>query len=722
MTRWIEIARRKRVLFVAAGVLLWTIAVFGVVPWLIRSAYAGESLTILNRIIEGRDRHGVEWYLSLWWRLAAVLTLVLIGVAVIAYRARSAWSALRRHLRHVARAWAGEDRVAQVASVAMLAVVVGAVGGLAEAVNGIVRHRVRHLPTGEFVAGELFWLAPLAAIATLLSLGLLLAGLDRALRTRGLLLGATPYVLVAVVVFSFMRALTLGLANWAAALFAAGASAAVVRLLMRDPSRAQRALGRGAVAILTALLVWAAALPIARRTAERRALASLPAARPGAPNVLILIWDAVRAPNLSAYGYGRRTTPALERLTRRGVLFERAFSTAPWSLPSHASIFTGRNPPEMSAGYESPLGVRHPTLAEVLSREGYVTGGFTGNLFFGSADYGIARGFAQYDSRPPLNVTTVLHTWWASRIVTQRLRWRLGLRQTMLRRSAADVSGAFRRWVRRHDDRPFLAVLNHFDAHEPYLPPEPFRLAFSDRAPRYWLVDDKEVFTDEVLNDLETAYDTCILYLDYELQKLLDFLEAEGVLDNTMIIITSDHGEEFGEYDRRVVAHWKTLHTFALHVPLVIVPPGGTQAERRSEVVSIRDIPTTVMDVLGLAERSPFPGVALLRDSAATDPWSNVRVATAEKYPWGEGNVWPSSRGDMFSLFAGDWHYIRGRKHGERLYDIARDPWEKNDRAADPKLAPIMKRFRALLAAYVPLQHGVRRARRFPQLTQGEAR
>jgi arylsulfatase A-like enzyme len=167
----------------------------------------------------------------------------------------------------------------------------------------------------------------------------------------------------------------------------------------------------------------------------------------------------------------------------------------------------------------------------------------------------LSTGFTYYDSRPPLNFTTAAHTWWLSRTVTTRIRWSLGIRQTLLRRRADDVSAAFRKWVRRQDDRPFLAVLNHFDAHEPYLAPAPFNVAFSKTQPRYWLVNDEEVFTDEVLHDFETAYDTCILYLDSELEKLLDFLDREGELDNTLIIVTADHGEEFGEYHRRVVGH-----------------------------------------------------------------------------------------------------------------------------------------------------------------------
>src|SRR5690606_5011786 len=150
------------------------------------------------------------------------------------------------------------------------------------------------------------------------------------------------------------------------------------------------------------LLAWAAIVPGWRRLREARALADLPPAAAGVPNVLVIIWDAARALDISLYGYGRETTPELARLAARGATFERAFSTASWSLPSHGSIFTGRYPHEMTAGRTAPLGERFPTLGEVFSANGYVTGGFTGNLFYGAADFGIARGFAWYDDRPAL--------------------------------------------------------------------------------------------------------------------------------------------------------------------------------------------------------------------------------------------------------------------------------------------------------------------------------
>ena len=139
---------------------------------------------------------------------------------------------------------------------------------------------------------------------------------------------------------------------------------------------------------------------------EHRALRRLPAAIPGAPNVLLIVLDTVRADALSLYGYDRDTSPNLVRLARGGVRFEQARATAPWTLPSHASMFTGRWPHQLDIGTFRPLDARSPTLAEVLGARGYVTAGFVANPIFCHADYGLARGFLHYEDIPvsPLEI------------------------------------------------------------------------------------------------------------------------------------------------------------------------------------------------------------------------------------------------------------------------------------------------------------------------------
>jgi len=119
--------------------------------------------------------------------------------------------------------------------------------------------------------------------------------------------------------------------------------------------------------------------------------------RPGMPNVLLIVLDTVRAKSLGLYGYGRPTTPRLERLARYGTVFKSAFSTAPWTLASHATMFTGRYPHELSTGFLSPLDTTYLTLAELFTSEGYQTAGFAANTFYASQEFGLSRGFTHYE-------------------------------------------------------------------------------------------------------------------------------------------------------------------------------------------------------------------------------------------------------------------------------------------------------------------------------------
>lgn len=702
--------RRLIVAFILA--LLWAVTALWAVPTLIRSAYAGESLAVLNRLIQGQANTPVDAYLEDWQRFAwnatwivVVLAALAITIAYLARRMRE----LNRIDRHRSSAFQWHD-------VLVLAIWTGTVAGLAEAVNGIVRHRIQHLPTGEVVSAELFWLVPLAAATTFLALGLLIIALDRILPARFKVLRIAPALFAGLAVYSLFRALGVGLANIAVIVLASGVAVVTMRAFAKYPGSIRWMIRRTTPWMIGGLVAWAIIIPLWRRAVESRIIAALPDAAPDAPNVLVIIWDTARALNLSLYGYERETTPELERLAARGAAFERAFSTSSWSLPSHASIFTGRYPPEMSVGRQIPLNDRHPTLAEVLGRRGYATGGFTANLFYGSSDYGIARGFSWYDARPAINGTVIAHTWWLSRTSVQHLRNKIGRRGHMLRRRAQHVNRALLDWTSRHTDRPFFAVVNHFDAHEPYLPPEPFNLAFSTTQPRYWFADEEPFLSAEILSELKDAYDSSIRYLDHELSRLLRTLEESGELENTLIIVTSDHGEEFGEHGVDHFGHARSAYAASLLVPLVVVyPPVIAQGVRVRDPVSIRDIPATVMDVLGAADSHPFPGTSLARyanGKVTEDERAEPRLSTVARHPWGdEDSRWPAARSDLFSIVAGDLHYIVHGKNEELLYDLSTDVFEQRNLVDSAEVAPTLARLRFVLDSMVRSEDGSWRVR-----------
>jgi arylsulfatase A-like enzyme len=610
------------------------------------------------------------------------------------------------------------------ADVLVFAVWIGTLSGLAEAARALRQQRVQHLPTGAFVEPELLWMAPLAAVLFMLAAGLVLIAVDRVLKQRGLLLRSAPAIFAAFAAYSGIRALRIGMASSAAIVLAVGLAVVAVRVLAARPALVQRLVRWSTAALAAALVVWAAAVPVWRRAAESRQLAAVAQPRPGMPNVLIIIWDAVGATNLSLHGYGRETTPVLERFAARGAVFERAFATAPWSLPSHASMFTGRYPPELSAARQVPLDDRFPTLAEVLAGHGYVTGGFTGNIYYGSPAFGIGRGFTHYQAHPPINAMVIAGTWWLS----GRIHWQLiGRREHHapgpMRPRAPDVNRSLLHWIDRRGQRPFFAVINHFDAHDPYYPPEPFSIAFNPTRPRYWLEDEHVSYDDATLQQLRDAYDGSILYLDHELGRLLDALRERGVLDNTLVILTSDHGEEFGDHAPDIVKHARTLYTQALHVPMVVVHPAAVPAAVRvRETVSIRDIPATVMDVLGL--ENPFPGTSLRRyaDGTVTPRQAaEPRLAAAEHSPMGGVlPTWPIAAGDMFAVIDGDLHFILDGAGREQLFDLSTDIAAQHDLAGVPGYEPQLARLRAALDSLVPLHNGRRRAFRDPRAVQSE--
>jgi arylsulfatase A-like enzyme len=282
----------------------------------------------------------------------------------------------------------------------------------------------------------------------------------------------------------------------------------------------------------------------------------------------------------------------------------------------------------------------------------------------------------------------------------------LGDHQILLRRSAPHVNATFLDWASRHSERPFFAVLNNFDAHQPYKAPAPFNTAFMDTPPRYWVDEYERVYPADERTAFRDAYDTCLLYLDSELDRLLAALQGRGVLDNTLVIVTADHGEEFGEYQDDVIIHGRSINFASLHVPLVMVYPKSIPAAtRRSETVSLRDIPATVMSIVAPGESHPFPGHSLAdyaRGQVPAAVAAEPRLSIVERHSWAErDDKWPAAFGHLFSLTSGDLQFVVDGRGKEHLFDIANDAWSKHDLVNDSTRAAEVVRFRSVLDSLV---------------------
>lgn len=427
---------------------------------------------------------------------------------------------------------------------------------------------------------------------------------------------------------------------------------------------------------------------------EARADAALPSASPEAPNVLLITLDTVRAQSVSLCGYERRTTPELERWARRGVSFDRAIATASWTLPSHASMFTGRFPRDLFSNVPylfvhmnaSGMDDRYPTLAELLGRHGYRTSAFVANSIFCDRVYGLDRGFIHYDDYK-ISLQQVVKSAHLSAALADALVKTRGDQLMLARKSAADVNREFLRWLDNSGGRPFFSFLNYMDAHTPYDPPPPFAGRFVTPGVRS-AAREGEMRSAESLKD---DYDCCIAALDHYIGLLFEELARRGVLDHTLVIVASDHGELIGDHE--LFNHGNTLYLQEIQVPLVIIEPGKVPAGVRvaaSKPVSLRDLPATVCDLLGLAEGAPFPGVSLRRfwQGAPAEPvFSELDVKAAKPLR-------------VRSVVDERFHYIEGRVEGSteplrHLYDLQHDSAEEDDLAETSEAVKIMARARA---------------------------
>jgi arylsulfatase A-like enzyme len=293
--------------------------------------------------------------------------------------------------------------------------------------------------------------------------------------------------------------------------------------------------------------------------------------------------DTVRADRLSLYGYRRTTTTKLEQLAKRGIRFDSVRATAPWTLPSHANVFTGRWPQELGVKWNTPLRAKFPTLAEYLGSHGYATAGFAANTLFCSYDTGIDRGFTHYEDYElgPLDavrtarVVDVAFKGMFELAVNYGRSFDAGplrsLRDVLLswvlardRISGRAINQKFVAWLarRREPGRPFFGFLNYFDAHEPYVPPtiagHHFGLRPQSAADAKVLDGWKNAKKKELPLRYQTlardAYDNCLFYLDGQLGELFEELQRRGEFDRTLVIVTSDHGEGLGSTTCSIMA------------------------------------------------------------------------------------------------------------------------------------------------------------------------
>ena len=357
------------------------------------------------------------------------------------------------------------------------------------------------------------------------------------------------------------------------------------------------------------------------------------------PNVLLIILDTVRADHLSCYGYSRSTSPNMDRIAKEGVLYKNAYSASCWTLESLASMFTGLLPNRHDAHWASQRIDDSAVLAaELFKAEAFKTLCLSNNDCFLNEDTGLDRGFdyfhnVKYLFYPTKDISPFKRTMndLYQKIFYTRHKFDLNMSGNSILRKiykehvlgrfhlgAAETNYRFKKLLGNYANRrdPFFGTLLYIDAHLPYRPPKKYMdLYFEDRdyqdklkninydAQKY--LAGKAKMTEEDFAVLRNLYDAEITYVDSKIGEVYDLLKSAGILDNTILIITSDHGENIGEHS--LMDHRYCLYDTVLRVPLIIrYPEAFKPGHSVDTIVQSTDIVPTLMDIIGKDHSLPY--------------------------------------------------------------------------------------------------------------------
>ena len=374
-----------------------------------------------------------------------------------------------------------------------------------------------------------------------------------------------------------------------------------------------------------------------------------------APNVILISIDTLRSDHLGCYGHDRPTSPNIDRLAAAGTLFENAFSPTAWTLPGHASMFSGLAPRRHGATI-ARTAIREdvPLLAEILAARGYSTAAVV-NAPFMQAKFGFDRGFESFRYIPKLEVA---------------------------RHQQAVLEA-----LRGESERPFFHFLHYMSVHDPYTPEEPYNRFVGEyeqpigvdgeRLLKLWRAMDRGEATlndDEVrfLNDL---YAGGVLSVDARIGELLDALQELELAESTIVILTSDHGEEFMEHGS--IVHTKTLYDELLEVPLILRGPGVPEGSRVQSMAALIDILPTVLGLGGFDIPEGLDGIDLAplwRDDAVPERLLEIETSWIDGTRAKRGIRTPTRK-----------LIVNVESDGREFYDLVDDPGETTNLYPHPE-------------------------------------
>jgi arylsulfatase A-like enzyme len=412
------------------------------------------------------------------------------------------------------------------------------------------------------------------------------------------------------------------------------------------------------------------------------------------PDVILIVLDTVRADHLSVYGYERDNTPRLRELATHAVRYRRAIAAGDMTLSTHGSIFTGLYARQHGAHRSEavptgrPLSGKFDTLAERLARAGYWTGAVVSNTAYLSHAFGFNQGFRSYDVRNPVRLL-------AGTPVYSPRKWLREFLSAFAPRSVREhryrgadvindeIFGMLDRIA--GTEPPFFLFVNYMDAHVPVNPPPPFDTMYPGRDDGFTTDDyyallramvkgEREVTGAERAH-LVSQYDGAIAWLDSQVGRFLDELRARGLYDDALVIVTSDHGEAFG--DRALLNHGVSVYQDQVGVPLLVKYPGQTEGSVDDRLASSVDLLPTVLDVAGLGRDEGLAG-ASLRGPAPDGP----RTVAAESFPF-LFELNPEFKRTERAVFRGSLKLVASTSGKRELYDLSTDGGETRDLSAE---------------------------------------
>jgi len=456
------------------------------------------------------------------------------------------------------------------------------------------------------------------------------------------------------------------------------------------------------------------------------------------PNVLWIVWDTVRADRLGVYGYERPTTPFVDQWAKKGRVFEDCISAASWTVPSHASMFTGLLPSEHGAEHESEVLCDDlVTIAELLTDSGYQSFCWTANPHVSGAE-NATQGFEV--EQHPWDAATIerAREIYNSKLATfpadseQRRRGEREKNSEWVLKAAGELAQeGLTQWLGARDkSRPYFAFLNYMEAHRPLIAPREFRekvmtpeqvdASYNSEIdwPTTWSycfglaeIEPKD------LELLSLSYDASLRELDSLFEQLIGALDAAGELDDTIIVLTADHGEQITEH--HMLDHQYSLAQVLVHVPLIVNYPARFAPGRETRPVMSMDLFPTLLELAGVTP--PKRGVGHARSllnpaehrprvtqytKAFAKPLSSAKVAFPDR-------DFSSFERPIVAVIDQPWKLVREVGGATRLYDLSTDPYETADLSGSrpEELKRLQKQLGGVLVELRPLCDGAKAER-----------